>query len=104
MIKITNRYGNETMFDYKVSVRKYNGMLCGYVTFTDEYGTCSVIPNIYTSNVNKLLKWIRLFIEEVYEQATDDNNYSTLFYACGYNSKASDWQQLQAQKDGVYLV
>lgn len=105
MIKIINRYGNETVFDYKVSVRKYNGTLCGYVTFTDEYGTCSVIPNIYTTNVNKLLKYIRLYIEAIYEQATDeDNNYSTLFYAYGYNSKAIDWQQLQAQKDGVYLV
>lgn len=106
MIKIINRYGNEETFDYKVSVRTMdNGLLCGRVTFTDEYGTCSVIPNIYTDNVNKLLKWIRLYIEAIYEQATDeDNNYSTLFYAYGYNSKAIDWQQLQAQKKGVYLV
>lgn len=106
MIKIINRYGNVEEFNYKVSTRKLdNGMLCGRVIFTDKYGVCSVIPNIYTTNVNKLLKYIRLYIEAIYEQATDeDHNYSTLFYDCGYNSKASDWQQLQAQKDGVYLV
>lgn len=106
MVKIVNKYGNVKEFDYKVSTRKtHNGMLCGFVTFYDEYGVSSVVPNIYTTNVNKLLKYIRLYIEAIYEQAADeDHNYSTLFYDCGYNSKASDWKQLQAQKDGVYLV
>lgn len=105
MIKIINRYGNEEVFDYKVSVRTMdNGLLCGHVTFYDEYGVCSVIPNVYTDNVNKLLKWIRLYIEAIYEQATDeDNNYSTLFHDCGYNSKAIESQQAYAQKSGVTI-
>lgn len=62
-------------------------------------------PTMSSTNKQALECYVNWYIDEIYEQATDnENNYGLLFYACGYNGNEQTEYKLKALEDGVKIV
>ena len=62
-------------------------------------------PTISSTNKQALECYVNWYIDEIYEQATDnENNYGLLFYACGYDGDKQTEYKLKALEDGVKIV
>lgn len=87
--------------EYFVSFEKIGSNFEPVVKFDD--GVIAY-PTMSSTNKQALECYVNWYIDEIYEQATDqENNYGLLFYACGYNGNLQTRLQLEAEEDGVYV-